>query len=150
MVSRLIDLVVLVAEMSQKSDKSLHDLDKELVHLGYSSEEIEHALFWMSAQWKPRAGASRGVGRPAFRVLSSWEVEGLSPDAHNYILRLYRLGLIDEDQLEQVLCRIEPTGGIRLGLGDIKDLAGDVMFNLGGDGIEDEAFHELDEENQET
>jgi uncharacterized protein Smg (DUF494 family) len=149
MVSRLMDLVVLVAEMSRESDKSLRDLDKELVHLGYSSEEIEHALYWMSSQWRPHNAVPNTGETPVFRVLSPWEAEGLSLDAHNYILRLYGLGLIDEDQLEQILGRVEPDDHGRLELGDIKMLAGDVMFNLGGDGIEDEVFHELDEDEAE-
>jgi uncharacterized protein Smg (DUF494 family) len=144
------DLVVLVAELSRKNDKSLRDLDKELIHLGYSSEEIEHALFWMSSQWRPLDGRTAKGSHAAFRVLSPWEREGLSLEAHNYLLRLQGLGLVDNDQLEQVLCRIEPDGTDRLGLADIKALAGDVMFNLGGDGIEDEAFLVLEDEDPAT
>jgi len=145
MVSRLMDLVVLVAELSRESNKSLRDLDKELVHMGYSSEEIEHALFWMSSQWRPLESRPER-GRPVYRVLSPWESDGLDMEAHSYLLRLYGLGLVDEEQLEQILSRIEPAGRERLDVGDVKMLAGDVMFNLGGDGIEDEVYHELDDD----
>ena len=43
MLSRLMDLVVLVAELSQNSKKSFKEMDQELMLRGYSPEEIEQA-----------------------------------------------------------------------------------------------------------
>ncbi len=146
-VTRLMDLVVLVAELSQKSNKSLKELDKELVHLGYSSEEIEQAMFWFSSQWSPvRSPESARSGRPAFRVLSPWEVACLDPDAHGYLLRLQNLGIIDEDRFESIMGRILPFGGDQLDISDVKALAGAVIFNLNGDLMDDDLFQILNEE----
>jgi uncharacterized protein Smg (DUF494 family) len=146
-VTRLMDLVVLVAEMSQKSNKSFKELDKELVHLGYSSEEIEQAMFWFSSQWSP-VGLTESArsGRPAFRVLSPWEVTCLNADAHGYLLRLQNLGIIDEERFENIMGRILPFGGDQFDISDVKALAGAVIFNINPDLADDELFQILNEE----
>lgn len=151
MVNRLMDLVVLVAEMSQKNDKSFKELDKELIHLGYSVEEIEQALFWISSQWKPIDPKERAsYERPAFRVLSPWESTCLDGEAHGYLLRLQNLGIIDDDQFERIMNRLLPFGGERLQMSDIKSLAGSVIFNLSADDPEDALYQIIDEEHHIT
>jgi hypothetical protein len=47
--TRLMDLVVLVAEMSRGADRHHVELDKELTRRGYSADEIGHAVFWLSS-----------------------------------------------------------------------------------------------------
>jgi Smg protein len=151
MVNRLIDLVVLVAELSQQSGKSLKDLDKELVHRGYSSEEIEQALFWMSSQWRPADTAfDGGSGRPACRVLSPWESMSLDTEAYGYLLRLQNLGIIDPERFERIMRRIHPYGDEWIPLGELKALVGSVVFNLGEEQTEDEVLDGLDEEGHLT
>jgi uncharacterized protein Smg (DUF494 family) len=147
MVNRLMDLVVLVAELSQESNKSLRELDKELLHRGYSSEEIEQALFWMSSQWKPIDQRETGwFDKPVFRVLSPWESMALDSDAHAYLLRLQNLGIIDVDQFEKIMNRIMPFGPDKLSIADLKVLAGSVIFHLTSDDPEDDLFQILDDD----
>jgi len=151
MVSRLIDIVVLVAERSQNKGKTLKELDEELVHLGYSADEIEQAMFWLSSQWRPvQRHAGDGPSRMAHRVLSPWEGMCLDTDAYGYLLRLQNLGIIDLDQFEKIMTRILPIGGEKLPLGELKTLAGAVIFNLGGEDGEDEFFDVFDDVNQVT
>jgi uncharacterized protein Smg (DUF494 family) len=147
MVNRLMDLLVLVVELTRKSDKSFRELDKELIHLGYSTEEIEQAVFWVSSQW-PRVerGATKEAVRPSTRVLSPWETMGLSADAYSYLLRLQNLGILDEDQFERIMYRILPFRGEKLDLGDIKALAGAVVFDLGSEEFDDELLNMLDDD----
>ena len=78
--TRLMDLVMLVAEMSRSADRRPVELDKELTRRGYSSEEIEHAVFWISS----RPEASRASIRPTrtMRVLSEFERMSLSIEAY--------------------------------------------------------------------
>jgi uncharacterized protein Smg (DUF494 family) len=150
MLSRLMDLVVLVAELSQKRNKSFKELDKELGHLGYSAEEIEQALFWISSQWRPSgARLVDRVDRPAFRVLSPWEALSLDSDAYGYLLRLQNLGIIDSEQFEKILSRILPFGAEKLHVGDVKSVAASVLFPAGSDD-EDELFNMFDEDIQVT
>jgi Smg protein len=139
MVNRLIDLVVLVAELSEHRGKSLKELDEELLGRGYSPKEIEQAIFWLSSQRRSAISCLSASGRPAHRVLSPWEAMCLDSDAYGYLLHLQNLGIIDQDQFEQIVTRIMPIGGEKLPLGELKTLAGSIIFNLGGDDYEDEA-----------
>ena len=151
MVNRFMDLVVLLVEMTRKSNKSLGELDKELISLGYSSEEIEQAFSWVSSQWHrvDHGMAGDGVGPPV-RVLSPWESMVLDTEAYSYLLRLQGLGLVDDDQFERIMYRILPFRGERLGVNEVKALAGSVIFDLGGDEFENELLDALDDGNQLT
>jgi len=145
------DLVVLVAELSQKKKKSLNEIDEELLHRGYSSAEIEQALFWMSSQWKPLDAVELGsFDRPVFRVLSPWEALNVDAEAHGYLLRLQNLGIINPDQFEKIMSRILPFGPDKIQLSEIKALAGMVVFNLQGDSLDDDGFQVVDDDIQLT
>ena len=146
MVNRMMDLVVLVAEISQHSGKSLKELDKELVTHGYSSEEIQQALFWITSRWYPIDPDGCGATRPTFRVLAPWEVMGLASDAHGYLLRLRHLGLLDETQLERIMKRVVPYAGDKLRLPEVKALAGRIIFDTDSEDIEETLFQVLDDE----
>ena len=144
MVSRMIDLVVLVADLSQNKGKSLKELDSELVGLGYSAEEIEQAIFWLSSQWQPGCRPMDDTMKPAHRVLSPWEAMCLDTDSYGYLLRLQNLGIIDLDQFETIMTRILPIGGEKLPLGELKTLAGSIIFDLGIEDTEDDLFESED------
>jgi uncharacterized protein Smg (DUF494 family) len=145
------DLVVLLVELTRTSNKSFGELDKELISLGYSSEEIEQAFSWVSTQWhRVDHGMTGEDAPPPVRVLSPWESTVLDPEAYSYLLRLQALGLVDEDQFERIMYRILPFRGERLGVSDIKALAGSVIFDLGVDEFENELLNMLDDGTQLT
>jgi Smg protein len=145
MVNRLIDLVVLVAELSEHKGKSLKELDEELLGRGYSLKEIEQAMFWLSSQRRSALSAMPASARTAHRVLSPWEAMCLDSDAYGYLLHLQNLGIIDQEQFEQIVTRILPIGGEKLPLGELKTLAGSIIFNLGAEDHEGEAMEGLPE-----
>jgi uncharacterized protein Smg (DUF494 family) len=142
-------LVVLVADLSQNKGKTLRELDSELVNLGYSTEEIEHAMFWLSSQWRPSSRPVDNEAKPAHRVLSPWEAMCLDTDSYGYLLRLQNLGIINLEQFETIMTRILPIGGEKLPLGELKTLAGSIIFDLGIEETEDDLF-EADEAGQIT
>ncbi len=145
MVNRLIDLVVLVAELSRDKGKSLKELDQELVGQGYSSKEIEQAMFWLSSQHRAAMSCPGTVAKPAHRVLSPWEAACLDSEAYGYLLRLQNLGIIDQVQFDRIVTRILPIGGEKLPLGELKTLAGSIIFNLGAEDSEEESLDVLDD-----
>jgi Smg protein len=147
MVNRLIDLVVLVAELSEHKGKSLKELDAELVGLGYSSKEIEQAMFWLSSQRRSAFLCGGSLAKPAHRVLSPWEAMCLDSEAYGYLLHLQNLGIIDQDQFEKIVTRILPIGGEKLPLGELKTLAGSVIFNVGNEDYDEESFDAFDDAN---
>ena len=67
--TRLMDLVVLVAEMSRAADRRHVEFDKELSSRGYSSDEIGHAVFWFTS--RPAPGEAHFA--KSIRVLSEFE-----------------------------------------------------------------------------
>jgi uncharacterized protein Smg (DUF494 family) len=134
------DLVVLVAEMSRGADRRHVELDKELARRGYSSDEIGHAVFWLSSR-----PALREAGRRrATRVLSEFERMSLSAEAYGYLFRLQNLGLMDARQFETILARAIPMGADKVGIEDVKSIAYAVIFDKEAGELEDDVFGELD------
>lgn len=141
MLLRLMDLVVLVAELSQRNGHSLHEMDRELVLRGYSPEEIEQAMFWFSSH-SDRRRAPRLETHLArtVRVLSEFERMSISNECHGFLLRLRNLGIVDTDQFECIVARAIPVGPEKIELSDVKALACSVIFNRDEEDVEDEAY----------
>ena len=140
--TRLMDLVMLVAEMSRSADRRPVELDQELTRRGYSTEEIEHAVFWISS----RPEASRTSIRPTrtMRVLSEFERMSLSIEAYDYLYRLQNLGIIDSRQFETILARAIPVGAEKVHAEDVKGIACAVIFNRDMGDVDEEAFDRFD------
>ncbi len=140
------DLVVLVTELNQENDKSYNEIDKELTLRGYSSEEIEQARFWMTAKPFGTNGDTFPTGRNVVRILNRWEQMSLDTESYGYLLRLMNLGIIDVEQFERIMMRVSPVGSEKIPLGDLKTIAGGVVFEQFGRDFESEFFDELDDE----
>jgi len=147
MLSRLMDLVVLVAELTQDSDKSYKDLDKELTTRGYSPEEIEQAVFLYSSRGELPDGEKMWLrGKNSVRVLSDWERLSLCSDCYGYLLRLLNLGIVDGEQFEKIIARAIPVGQEKIQLNDVKAIVCSVIFNRDPSELEDELFDNFDED----
>ena len=147
MLSRLMDLVVLVAELSTENDKSYKDLDQELAERGYAPEEIERAVFWYSSRGEvPEAEKFELHGRHSVRVLSEWERMSLCSECYGYLLRLLNLGIIDDEQFEKIIARAIPVGPEKIQLNDVKAIACSVIFNRDPGELEDELVDFFDED----
>ena len=130
--TRLMDLVVLVAEMSRGADRRHVEFDKELSSRGYSPDEIGRAVFWLSSRPTPH-------DRPrTVRVLSEFERLSLSAEGYGYVVRLQNLGLIDPRQFETILARAIPMGADKVDLEDVKSIAYAVIFDKEADEIEED------------
>lgn len=147
MLHRLIDLVVLVAEMSQTADRSYHELDRELIERGYSAEEIEQAVFWFSSRGdaptdKPVAVANR----QSVRVLSEFERLSINGECHAFLLRLLNLGIIDIAQFDAIMTRAIPVGSEKIHLNDVKAIACAVVFNKEPGEVEEDLLEQFGED----
>jgi len=146
MTSRLMDLVVLLAELSQDPDRSREDLDDELITRGYSPQEIDQAVGWILKKRETLERRERPEeGRRALRVLSEWERLSLGEEAHRFLLKLCNLGLIDQDQLEGILAQVAPYQPERVDLAELKAIASSVVFNLPLGDYDEEALEELED-----
>jgi uncharacterized protein Smg (DUF494 family) len=140
--TRLMDLVMLVAEISQGADRMHVELDKELSSRGYSADEIEHAVFWFSS--RPERSDS---GRPrtgAVRVPSDFERMSLSTGSLDYLYRLLNLGIVDWVQFETILAQAIPVGAEKVRVEDVKQIACSVIFDRDAAEFEDDAFDRFD------
>lgn len=147
MLTRLMDLVVLVAELSQNSDRSYRDLDKELARRGYSATEIEQAVFWFSSRGDtPERARIDRVGTSSVRVPSELERVSLSGECYGYLLRLLNLGIMDLEQFERVMARAIPVGPEKIHVNEIKAIACSVVFNRDLSEVEDEFLDQLDDD----
>lgn len=146
MLTRLMDLVVLVAELSQNSDKSYRDLDKELSTRGYSPEEIEQAMFWFTSRGDTPERERVQMPSGAVRVPSDLERMSLSEESFGYLLRLLNLGIMDLDQFERVIARAIPVGPEKIHLNDVKAIASAVVFNRDLGEVEDEFLDQFDDD----
>jgi uncharacterized protein Smg (DUF494 family) len=141
------DLVVLVAELTQDSDKSYKDLDKELTTRGYSPGEIEQAVFLYSSRGEmPDAEKMWLRGKNSVRVLSDWERLSLCSECYGYLLRLLNLGIVDGEQFEKIIARAIPVGQEKIQLNDVKAIVCSVIFNRDPSEFEDELFDYFDED----
>lgn len=140
--TRLMDLVVLVAEISRSADRTHVELDKELLNLGYSPDEIEHAVFWFSSHPAWREVSRPGAG--TVRVLSDFERMSLSTAAFDYIFRLLNLGIIDGRQFETILARAIPVGAEKVHVDDVKQIACSVIFDRETDEVDEDVFDRFD------
>ena len=146
MLTRLMDLVVLVAELSQDSDKSYRQLDKELVGRGYSLEEIEKAVFWFASRGETPERERIQPSSGAVRVPSELERMSVSQESYGYLLRLLHLGIVDLDQFERVIARAIPVGPEKIHLNEIKAIACAVVFDRDVGEVEDEFLDHFDDD----
>jgi uncharacterized protein Smg (DUF494 family) len=147
MLSRLMDLVVLVAELAQDNDKSFKELDQELMMRGYSPEEIERAVFWYTSRGEVLDEEQLELhGRHSHRVLSEWERLSLCTECYGYLLRLLNLGIVDGEQFEKIIARAIPVGPEKIELNDVKAIACSVIFNREPGELEDDLVDFFDED----
>lgn len=147
MLSRLMDLVVLVAELNRKSDKSFKDLDQELTLRGYSPEEIEQAVFWLSSRAEAFEEEKVEVGgKGTVRVLSEWERMSLRSDCYGFLLRLQNLGIIDGEQFEKIIAQSIPVGPEKIQLNEVKAIACSVIFNRDIKEFDEDVFDHFDDD----
>lgn len=140
--TRLMDLVVLVAEIGRGDDRTHVELDKELLDRGYSADEIEHAVFWFSSRPEWREAVRQRSG--TVRVPSEYERMSLSTDAFDYMFRLLNLGIIDGRQFETILARAIPVGTEKVHMDDVKQIACSVIFDRDPSEIDEDAFDRFD------
>lgn len=147
MLTRLMDLVVLVAELTHETNKNYNELDRELLLHGYSPEEIEQAVFWFSSRDEDgELAVAPNAGRRALRVLSDWERLSLSSECYGFLLRLYNLGIIDIELFEKILSRSIPVGPEKIELNEVKAIACSIIFNREPHELEEDLLDGFDEE----
>lgn len=104
------EIVLFLAERFSQSYPQRWELEEATGFLqdqGYEKNEIKRAISWFFLQAEPDAPESiptlfRRSSR-GFRVLSPQEMNRITPEAYGYLIELRRLGIIDDDGLEDIM-----------------------------------------------
>ncbi len=123
-------LMYIMAEI--QNDKRIQEIDVgQLSDKGYTLTEISAAFSWLydnirtpdHVQHRP-APAAQG----SRRVFHEAEKLALSTQAQGYLIQLRELGLLDDNDLEQIIERAMATGYQKLSLEDIRDMVSAVLL----------------------
>jgi len=133
---RVIDIIVYLMDQIDESGKGLSQFDRlveDLHNRGYQEEEINIAFFWLLEKLHLRLSQlSRRNPHPtkkSSRILHSTERLHFSNAGYGYLIQLYQLGLIDDEQREQIIQKAILSGWDEIGEPEIKYLAARLLLN---------------------
>jgi uncharacterized protein Smg (DUF494 family) len=133
---RVIDIIVYLMNKIDESGKGLSQFDQLIEDLhdrGYREEEINTAFFWLLEKLRLRLSQlSRKRRQPvnkSSRILHSTERLHFSNAGYGYLIQLYQLGMIDDEQREQIIQRAILSGWDEIGESEIKLLAARLLLN---------------------
>jgi uncharacterized protein Smg (DUF494 family) len=137
------EIVLFLAERFSDAYPQKWELDEAtgfLRELGYDSSEIKRAMSWFFLQVEPEAHevkpASSRRSSGGFRVLSPQEMSRITPEAYGYLIELKRLGIIDDDGLENVLENAMGTGQDRVDKEELIRIVNRVIHGIGDEDID--------------
>ncbi len=136
MQERIIEIIVyLLAEFqTDKSQDTYAQLSEELISRGYTESEINFAFSWIFNHLQgERTLENRGLNYhgKAVRILHDLEKLVVSPEGYGYVLQLWHLGLLSENDVEVIIEKALSLGTTDVTLDDIKSIIASIVF--GGD-----------------
>ena len=110
--------------------EDLEEISSYLKNQGFTENEISSAYSWLlnRLQQDSEFIYNSDHNRIGIRILSEAERRLFTPAAYGYILQLQHLGLLSEDQLEQVLERGAMIWSSPVGVEQLKTLIDSVLF----------------------
>jgi uncharacterized protein Smg (DUF494 family) len=154
---RVIDIIVYLMHQIDESGKGLSQFDRlveDLHNKGYQEEEINTAFFWLLEKLRLKLNhlsrrRSRAVNKSS-RILHSTERLHFSNAGYGYLIQLYQLGLINDEQREQIIQKAILSGWDEIGEPEIKYLAARLLLNDDEDQIDPGHLLLLDESTDGT
>jgi len=133
MQERIIEIIVyLLAEFQQeKPEENYSELSQKLISRGYTENEINIAFSWISNHLQGEqadALPELNYANTAVRVLHDLEKLVVSAEGYGYILQLWHLGLINENDVEIIIERALTVGTTNVTLEDIKSIVASIIF----------------------
>ena len=123
--------VIHKADMSDLSDRDLEQLHYDLVSKGYQMRDIRMVLNWLVAQTldSQRVIASQPKDAEHFRVFNMMEQSFLKPDAQGLLHEISGSGLVNSEEMENIIQQITWFGQGNLDRHDLEELL-DVMYSM--------------------
>ena len=136
MKGEVIDIIVYLMSQIDEKGKGLSHFDsltEDLRKQGYGDEAINAAFFWLLERLRLRlnqlARSPKGLPRKSSRILHTTESILFSKTGYGYLIQLYQLGLINDEQREQIIQRAMMSGFGEIGESEIKFLAARLLLN---------------------
>jgi len=133
MQERIIEIIVyLLEEFQDTPQEKYDDLSEKLMAQGYTESEINLAFSWIfNHLQKPDIPEGRDVHyqESSIRVLHDLEKLIIQPDGYGYLLQLHQLGILNANDIEEVIERALSVGSTNVTLDDIKTFANMLIFN---------------------
>jgi len=131
---RILEIVFYLVQHVRSHNGSLarlEDISRSLRNLGFTDSEISSAYGWFLEEVQSRSErflfATDRVERLP-RVFSDIEKQQFAVSAQGYLIQLYQMGLVDEEEFEQVIERGMMMAPEYVDLAAIKMLASSVLF----------------------
>jgi uncharacterized protein Smg (DUF494 family) len=136
MKGRVIDIVVYLMRQIKEREQGLGQLDKltgDLKSQGYTEQEINAAFYWLleklRLQLSKLVSSHKGLPKKSSRILHNTENILFSRTGYGYLIQLYQLGLIDDEQREQIIQRAMTSGLEQIGELEVKVLAANLLLS---------------------
>ncbi len=105
MVTKIVEVITLILD-NLKKDYSLEEVNKLLINKEYDKQTISAAfslLFDKVLTTKINNNNNKYLKKQSFRILSNEELDLIGKDIYNYILNLFNLSLISNEDIEFIL-----------------------------------------------
>jgi uncharacterized protein Smg (DUF494 family) len=148
----VIDIIVYLMQKIDEGGKGIGQFEKLVESLqkkGHSDADIHAAFYWLLERLRLRLGQlaknDMGSSKKSSRILNSTESIHFSSTGYGYLIQLYQLGLIDDEQREQIIHKAVMSGLDEIGESEIKMLAARLLLNSEWDQLESGHLLLLDE-----
>jgi len=131
---RILEIVFYLVQYVRSHDGTLarlDDISRSLKNLGFTESEISSAYGWFLEEVQSRSEKfvfSSDIGTMPPRVFSELEKQQIVTEAQGYLIQLYHMGLLNEDEFEQVVERALMMSPDKIDLEAMKMLASTVLF----------------------
>lgn len=131
---RILEIVFYLVQYVRTHDGTLAHLDdisRSLKNLGFTDSEISSAYGWFLEEVQSRSEKfvfSADIGEMPPRIFSELEKQQIVTDAQGYLIQLYHMGLLSDDEFEQVVERALMMAPDKIDLDSMKMLASTVLF----------------------
>lgn len=128
MKEKVVEILMYIMSEMQES-KSISDIDmSDLKSRGYTQSEISAAFSWLHDNFQMRSGSRTSPDPGSRRVLHDVEKSAISTEAQGYLIHLRELGLLSDQDLENVIERAMTTGFERLTVSELRTIVASVLF----------------------
>lgn len=144
MPERIIEAIIILLSKLQENQivNAYVNLSKELSTQGYTESEINLAFSWIFNHLKK--DRSYDFQDDDFVALEDEFMDDpneqiLSPEAYGYLMQIVQLGMLSDNQVEEVIEKAVEKGGSAISTDEVKSIVANVLFD--SDRINNTAFN---------